>query len=142
MVFDPTWYHDMAATHHLTNDLSYLNLWVDEYTGNGQGLRISHIALASIPSINHNFSLQSLLHVPQIHKKKINFCSINLLVITKFLLNFTLPIFVLRISNRRNCYSKSRVRMASTCGLLMCLKVILLFLSLVNVSLWTNGTLN
>lgn len=59
----------------MANDLSNLNMWVDEYTendqirvGNGQGLQISQTVLASIPSESKNFSLQNLLHVPQIQK--------------------------------------------------------------------------
>jgi hypothetical protein len=80
---DPLWYHDTGSTHHLTNDVSSLNQRVEEYTGNdqigvgnGQGLRISHTGLASLPSHNTIFSLQNLLHVSQIQK--------NLLSINKF----------------------------------------------------------
>jgi hypothetical protein len=78
---DPSWYHDTGSTHHLTNDLSKLNIRADEYmgtdqirVGNGQGLQISHTGLDSLPSHSKNFSLQSLLHVPQIQK---NLISIN-----------------------------------------------------------------
>jgi hypothetical protein len=70
---DPSWYHDTDSTHHLTNDVSNLNQRVEEYTsndqirvGNKQGLRISYTRLAYLPSYNTNFSLQNLLHVPQI----------------------------------------------------------------------------
>jgi hypothetical protein len=65
----------------LTPELSNLNLRAEEYTGseqikvgNGQGLDIHHTGLASLPSSKHNFTLQSLLHVPQIEK---NLISVN-----------------------------------------------------------------
>ena len=73
---DPNWYPDTGSTNHLTNDLSNLNLRVDEYkgmdqikVGNGQGLDILHTGLAQIPSSSKKFSLPNLLHVPQIKKK-------------------------------------------------------------------------
>jgi hypothetical protein len=73
VAFDSSWYHDTSSIHHSTNDLSNLNIHVDEYTvvdqirvGNGKGSHISHPGLASIPSHNQNFSLKSLLHVPKI----------------------------------------------------------------------------
>jgi hypothetical protein len=76
---DFSWYNDMGSTHHLTNDLSNLNIRADEYigtdqikVGNGQGLHISHIGLASIPFHNQNFSLKFLLHVPKIQKNLIS----------------------------------------------------------------------
>jgi hypothetical protein len=72
------WYPDTAATHHLTNDLSNLNMQSEEYTGNeqirvgnGQGLDIIHFGLASLPTAKKNFSLKSLLHVPDIQKNLI-----------------------------------------------------------------------
>jgi hypothetical protein len=75
---DPFWYHDTGATNHLTNDFSNLNLQAEEYTGseqirdgNGQGLAIHHTSLASLPSTHKNFSLKTLLHVPQIDKNLI-----------------------------------------------------------------------
>jgi hypothetical protein len=52
--------------------------------GNGQGLHIQHTGLACLPSRLHNFSLQYLLHVPQIQK--------NLISIFKFTTKN--PIFV------------------------------------------------
>jgi len=80
-VSDPNWYHDTGSTNHLTPELSNLNLRAEEYTGseqikvgNGQGLDIHHTGLASLPSPNHTFTLQSLLHVPQIEK---NLISVN-----------------------------------------------------------------
>jgi hypothetical protein len=46
---DSQWYHDTGSNVHLTNELSNLNLHVEDYTGNdqirvgnGQGLHISH----------------------------------------------------------------------------------------------------
>jgi hypothetical protein len=75
------WYPDTAATHHLTNDLSNLNMQSEEYTGNeqirvgnGQGLDILHSGLASLPIAKKIFSLKSLLHVPDIQK---NLISVN-----------------------------------------------------------------
>jgi hypothetical protein len=70
---DMNWYPDTSSTNHLTNDLSNLNLQVEEYTGieqirvgNGQGLDILHTSSASLPTSKKNFSLNSLLHVPDI----------------------------------------------------------------------------
>jgi hypothetical protein len=61
----------------------------DEYTGNdqirvgnGQGLQISHIGLASIPCESKKNSLKNFIHVPQIQK---NSLSISSLVIIMFL---------------------------------------------------------
>jgi hypothetical protein len=78
---DMNWYPDTAATHHLTNDLSNLNMQSEEYTGNeqirvgnGQGLDILHSGLASLPTAKKIFSLKSLLHVPDIQK---NLISVN-----------------------------------------------------------------
>jgi len=60
----------------LTPELFNLNLRAEEYTGfeqikvgNGQGMDIHHTSLDSLPSSNHTFTLQSLLHAPQIEKK-------------------------------------------------------------------------
>jgi hypothetical protein len=33
MASDPSWYYDTGSTHHLTNDLSNLNMRAEEYTG-------------------------------------------------------------------------------------------------------------
>jgi hypothetical protein len=78
---DMNWYPDTASTHHLTNDLTNLNITAEEYAGNeqirvgnGQGLDILHTGLASLPSAHNHFSLKSLLHVPAIQK---NLISIN-----------------------------------------------------------------
>lgn len=68
----------MGSTNHLTNDLSNMNLQGEEYTrnehihvGNGQGLYILHIGLASLPISQKIFSLKSLLHVPAIQNNLI-----------------------------------------------------------------------
>jgi hypothetical protein len=78
---DINWYPDTASTHHLTNDLTNLNITADEYTGNeqirvgnGQGLKILHTGSAFLPSTHKHFSLKSLLHVPVIQK---NLISVN-----------------------------------------------------------------
>jgi hypothetical protein len=65
----------------LTNDLSNLNLRIEEYkgtnqikVGNGQDLDILHIGLAQISSSTKNFTFPNLLHLPQIEK---NLISVN-----------------------------------------------------------------
>jgi hypothetical protein len=70
------WYPDIGCTNHLTNELSNLNILVDEYRGpnqicinNGQGLVILHTGLAFLSTLNRVFHLPHLLHVPQIQKK-------------------------------------------------------------------------
>jgi hypothetical protein len=72
------WYLDTATTHHLTNDLSNLNMQSEEYTsnehirvGNGQGLDILYSGLASLPTAKKFFSLKSLLYVLDIQKNLI-----------------------------------------------------------------------
>jgi len=78
---DYQWYPNTGSTSHMTNDLTNLNIKADEYTGNehirvgnGQGLRILHIGLASLSSTHRKFLLPSLLHVPNITK---NLISVN-----------------------------------------------------------------
>ncbi|KAL5718134.1 hypothetical protein ACHQM5_011070 [Ranunculus cassubicifolius] len=68
--FDPNWYADSGATHHLTSDMANLTTR-SEYNGsdqiligNGKGLNISHIGSSSKGSL----SLQNMLHVPSIAK--------------------------------------------------------------------------
>ena len=75
---DMNWYPDTASTHHLTNDLTNLNIKADEYKGNeqirvrnGQGLNILHTSSTFLPSTHKHFSLKSLLHVLVIQKKLI-----------------------------------------------------------------------
>jgi hypothetical protein len=78
---DSSWYPDTGANVHLTNDLSNLNLHVEDCTGmdkirvgNGQGLKILHSGHGILPTPSHNFQLFSLLHVPEIQK---NLISVN-----------------------------------------------------------------
>jgi histone deacetylase 1/2 len=79
---DPNWYADTAATDHFTNDLDKLTM-KEHYQGkdqvhaaNGQGMRITHIGHASIPSSSHTLHLRNILHVPKITR--------NLLSVKKF----------------------------------------------------------
>jgi hypothetical protein len=81
---DSSWYPDTGANVHLTNDLSNLNLHVEDYTGmdkirvgNGQGLEILHSSRGLLPTPSHNFQLVSLLHVPEIQKKSHFYKSIH-----------------------------------------------------------------
>jgi hypothetical protein len=141
------WYHDSGSTHHLTNDLSNLSMCAEEYAGsdqirvgNGQGLQIHHTSSTCLPSKLHKFFLQFLLHVPHIQKNLIPF--INSLKIIMSLLSFIHLVFVLRTSSHESYSSKARVKMASTCGLLLkspCHHPLKLFL--VSESLWISGKL-
>jgi hypothetical protein len=106
------WYHDTGSTHHIINDLSNLKMCAEEYTstdqiqlGNGQGLPIQHTGLACLPSRLHNFSLQSLLHVPHIQKNLIPI--FNSLLTIMSLLNFMPLVFVLRTFAHGSCSSKA-----------------------------------
>lgn len=74
--------------------------------------------------------------------KGISFPLTNLILIIKFTFNFIVLIFILRISSRKNCCSKSQLGEAFTCGPLVCLVLVLLLPSLVNMSLWIIGTLS
>lgn len=73
---DLNWYPDSGASHHITFDYNNLNNAVDYQgqeklqVGNGAGLKIANIGdtLLNSPSSKHAFTLQSLLHVPQIKK--------------------------------------------------------------------------
>jgi hypothetical protein len=72
---DSSWYLDTGSNIHLTNDLSNLNLNVEEYTGtdkirvdNDQVLKILHSGRGILPTPSHNFLLQSLFYVPKIQK--------------------------------------------------------------------------
>ena len=80
---DPNWYPDSGATHHLTHDLGNLNIRADEYqgsdqirVGNGTSLPIKHIGTTQLSTPTATFSLNNVLHVPDI--------SHNLLFIHKF----------------------------------------------------------
>jgi hypothetical protein len=80
---DYNWYSDTGASHHLTSDLSNLNMGADEYTGteqirvgNGNSLPIKHIGTSNLFTPNHSFRLNNVLHVPHISQ--------NLLSVQKF----------------------------------------------------------
>lgn len=66
------WYIDSAATNHITNDLANLQLYQpyqgsDQVTvGNGQTVLIQHIGKGLLPTPQYSFSLNNLLHVPNI----------------------------------------------------------------------------
>jgi histone deacetylase 1/2 len=80
---DPTWYADTGATDHLTGQLEKLHMKEpyqgseQVHTGNGEGMRISHVgqALISTPSSRHLY-LRNVLHVPRVTK--------NLLFVRRF----------------------------------------------------------
>jgi hypothetical protein len=97
---NPNWYPDSGATHHLTFDLSNLNISSEDYTGsnqvhmgNGIDLSIHHIDDTLLSSPNASFLLHNMLHVPSIMK--------NLLFVHRFTLetntlSFILPIFFVK----------------------------------------------
>lgn len=75
------WYPDSGATHHLTNDLSNLNISSKQYTGNEQirvgddiTLPIQHSNDSFLSSHSSTFKLYNLLHVPSITKNLISVC--------------------------------------------------------------------
>lgn len=74
-IIDPSWYPNSVATHHITHDLSHLNLSPEPYNGheqicvgNGTGLQIHNIGDSSFPINFSSFKLHNLLHVPSITK--------------------------------------------------------------------------
>jgi hypothetical protein len=80
---DSNWYPDTGATHHVTHDLTNLNLCADEYqgsdqiqVGNGTSLPIKHIGTTQLSTPTTTFCLNNVLHVPDI--------SNNLLFVHKF----------------------------------------------------------
>jgi hypothetical protein len=80
---EDVWYPDTGATHHVTNELQYLNLSREEYhgqdrirVGDGTGLPISHVASASFIFSRRKLIVNQLLRVPSISK--------NLLSVQKF----------------------------------------------------------
>ena len=80
---DENWYADSGTTHHLTTDLTNLNVRADEYhgqeqicVGNGKGLPINHVGTTQLLSPNSSFKLHDVLHVSQISQ--------NLLSVQKF----------------------------------------------------------
>ncbi|KAF3783747.1 hypothetical protein EJ110_NYTH31419 [Nymphaea thermarum] len=68
---DDTWYPDLGASYHITNDIDILSLYssyhgMDEVKiGNGLGLSIQHIGSSCV---SNNFNLNDILHVPRIKK--------------------------------------------------------------------------
>lgn len=66
------WLLDSGATHHMTSELSNLNMATlypsnDTVTSaNGEGLAITHIGSSSLPIKSHNFKLNSVLHVSKL----------------------------------------------------------------------------
>jgi hypothetical protein len=83
VISNEDWYPDTGATHHITNDLTKLNLTSEEYSGsdqirvgNGSGLSISHMGSATISNSRRQFILKQLFLVPNICK--------NLLSVSQF----------------------------------------------------------
>ncbi len=142
---DYNWYPDTGATHHITSDLSNLNLQSEEYTGpdqvhvgNGQGLPISNLGSSNLSYPLSSFQLHNVLHVPQI-KKKIYYLFPSSPLIIMSTLNFILLIFVLRIQLRELSSSKANIGMVFTLCLL--LRRLLLLPSWVYGLLWMDGIL-
>ena len=80
---DPIWYPDTGATDHLTNQLEKLHMKEayqgseHVHTANGEGMRISHVGQALIPtSSSRHLHLRNVLHVPTVTK--------NLLSVRRF----------------------------------------------------------
>lgn len=72
---DTTWYLDLATTHHITNELSNLNVSFEPYTGveairveNDSGIPIHHLGSSTFFTSSSIFSLYNLLHVSAITK--------------------------------------------------------------------------
>jgi len=77
------WHPDTGATHHLTNNMSNLNIQSNDFSGNEQicigdvsGLKITHTRTVSLSTSSSSFVLNNILVVPQITK--------NLLSVQKF----------------------------------------------------------
>jgi hypothetical protein len=73
------WYPDSGAMHHLTSDMSNLNLKAEVYTrtdqihiGNGKGLSIHHIGNTRLLPPSLNCDLLDVLYVPLITKNLIS----------------------------------------------------------------------
>ncbi|XP_019051798.1 PREDICTED: uncharacterized protein LOC109114113 [Nelumbo nucifera] len=80
--FNPTWYPNSGATHHLTQDLENLQN-KSEYSGPNQvtignetSLRFLSIGSSSLQYTHHSFALHNIYHVPHITK--------NLLSVSQF----------------------------------------------------------
>jgi hypothetical protein len=97
---DPNWYPDSSATHHMTSNLTNINITAKEYggsdqirVGNGSGLSIKHVGTAQLSAPYLKFHLNNVLHVPQITKKNYFMC-INLPKPLRPILSFILIIFM------------------------------------------------
>jgi len=73
------WHPNTGATHHLTNNMTNLNLRSEDYAGsnqvlvdNGAGLQISHIGSSILTPSKTPFVLKQLLFVPEIQKNLIS----------------------------------------------------------------------
>ena len=83
-IYDPNWYPDFGATHHMTPDPMNLMDKMDYagseklIVGNGLGMSIHHVGNFSfkLDLSNYSFKLTKLLHVPHISK--------NLLSVSQF----------------------------------------------------------
>ncbi|XP_010242057.1 PREDICTED: uncharacterized protein LOC104586495 [Nelumbo nucifera] len=82
VVFDPAWYPDSGATHHMTPDADTLQnrsefLGTDQVkVGNGEGLTIKSIGSSSLNHNHYQFNLKNIYHVPILTK--------NLIFVSKF----------------------------------------------------------
>ncbi|KAB2629407.1 hypothetical protein D8674_034202 [Pyrus ussuriensis x Pyrus communis] len=80
--FDPTWYPDTGATHHMTSDARTMTSATGYgshdkvVVGSGEALPIAHTGNISFESGSFIFRLSQVLHVPAIKK--------NLLLVAKF----------------------------------------------------------
>ena len=78
-IFDPNWYLDSGATHHMTpyslNLMEKIDYGGSErvVVGNGSGLQISHVGNFSFKYdlSSHCFRLNNLLHVPHIYNQEL-----------------------------------------------------------------------
>ena len=83
----PEWHPDTGATHHLTNEMSNIQLTQEDYTGhdqiqvaNGAGLKITRSGKSTMSSPSKSFILNQILLVPEITKNLLSvhrFCRDN-----------------------------------------------------------------
>jgi hypothetical protein len=81
---DPSWYADVGATYHITNDLEKVII-KEKYQGNdqvtvanNQGMYIHHIGQSKLHTTSHTLFLRNILHVPSITR---NLLSVRMFVI-------------------------------------------------------------
>lgn len=73
--FDPAWYSDTGATHHLTSDFANLTTSFDYqgldklHVGNITGLDIKSVGDSFLKTFDQSFRLSNMLHVPSVTKK-------------------------------------------------------------------------